>query len=161
IFTGSNAYSQDQWTIRGDQEITANHKAFVRVSIVRNQEDDPAAFPALGSTHLSGPARNIAAALTSNLRANMIHEARVSFMYGEYRSNAYFQGQGVEFNKQAGITGLEQNQDPVIASLPAFTWSGYAGFSGNANDGRPKWQNRWANEFNDTLTWIKGKHIIK
>jgi Carboxypeptidase regulatory-like domain len=161
IFTPSNAYNQDQWTIRGDQEITANHKAFVRVSIVRNSEDDPSAFPPLGSTHLSGPAHNIAAALTSNLRSNMIHEARVSFMYGEYRSTAYFQGQGVELNKRAGITGLEANQDPTIASLPAFSWSGYTGFSGNAGDGRPKWQNRWANEFNDNLTWIKGKHIVK
>ena len=79
IFTGSNAYSQDQWTMRGDREITSNHKAFVRVSLVRNQEDDPSSFPALGSTHLAGPARNIAAALTSNLRPNMIHEVRVSF----------------------------------------------------------------------------------
>ena len=111
IFTGSNAYSQDQWTVRGDREITSNHKAFVRLSLVRNQEDDPSSFPALGSTHLAGPARNIAAALTSNLRPNMVHEARVSFNYGEYRSNAYFQGQGVELNKQAGITGLEGNQD--------------------------------------------------
>ncbi|PWU06550.1 MAG: hypothetical protein C5B51_12035 [Terriglobia bacterium] len=161
IFTPSNAYSQNQWTIRADREITSKHKAFVRISIVRNQEDDPAAFPALGSTHLSGPARNIAAALTSNLRPNMIHEARVSFTYGEYRSNAYFQGQGADLNKQAGITGLEGNQDATIASLPAFSWSGYTGFSGNAGDGRPKWQNRWANEFTDNLTWIKGKHILK
>jgi len=161
IFTGSNAYSQDQWTIRGDREITAKHKAFVRVSIVRNHEDDPSSFPALGSTQLAGPARNIAAALTSNLRPNMIHEARVSFNYGEYRSNAYFQGQGVQLNKQAGITGLEGNQDPTIASIPAFSISGYAGFSGNAGDGRPKWQNRWANEFTDNLTWIKGRHILK
>jgi len=161
IFTPSNAYSQNQWTIRGDREITSNHKAFVRVSIVRNQEDDPAAFPALGSTHLSGPARNIAAALTSNLRPNMIHEARVSFTYGEYRSNAYFQGQGADLNRQAGITGLEGNQDASISSLPAFSWSGYSGFSGNAGDGRPKWQNRWANELTDNLTWIKGRHIVK
>src|SRR5436190_11747134 len=161
IFTPSNAYGQDQWTLRGDREITANHKLFARLSIVRNREDDPSSFPALGSTHLDGPARNIAAALTSNLRNNMIHEFRISFLYGEYRSTAYFQGQGVDFNKAAGITGLEANQDPAIASLPAFSWSGYTGFSGNAGDGRPKWQNRWANEVTDSLTFIKGKHILK
>src|SRR5947207_1979230 len=93
IFTPSNAYGQDQWTLRGDREITANHKLFARLSIVRNREHDPSSFPALGSTHLDGPARNIAAALTSNLRNNMIHEFRISFLYGEYRSTAYFQGQ--------------------------------------------------------------------
>jgi hypothetical protein len=161
IFTGSNAYNQDQWTLRGDQEITSNHKAFVRVSLVRNTEHTPAAFPALGATDLSGPARNIAASLSSNLRPSLMHEVRVSFMYGEYRSNAYFQGQGAEFNRAAGLTGLQDNQDPTISSLPAFSWAGLSGFSGNAGDGRPKWQNRWANEISDALTWIKGKHIIK
>ncbi len=161
IFTPANAYDQDQWMIRGDQELTANHKLFVRLSLVRNNETDPAGFPALGSTHLSGPARNIAAALTSNLRPNMIHEVRFSLMYGEYRSTAYYQGQGADFNKTAGLTGLEANQDASISSLPAFTWSGLTGYSGNAGDGRPKWQNRWANEVTDTLTWIKGRHIIK
>jgi hypothetical protein len=83
----------------------AKHKLFVRYSLVRNKEYDPASFPALLGTHLSGPARNFAVALNSNLRANMIHEARFSSLYGEYRSEAYFQGQGAAFNKAAGITG--------------------------------------------------------
>ena len=161
IFAPSYAYNQDNWTMRGDQEINSNNKAFVRVSLVRNSDSTPAAFPALGFTQLSGPARNIAGALTSNLRPNMIHEIRFSFLYGEYRSNAYFQGQGAAFNKAAGLTGLEMNQDASISSLPAFSWSGLTGFSGNAGDGRPKWQNRSADEVTDTLTWIRGKHILK
>jgi hypothetical protein len=161
IFTPSTAYNQDQWTLRGDQELSSNHKLFVRLSLVGNNQKDPASFPPLGSTELSGPAYNLAGALTSTLRPNLIHEVRLSFLYGEYRSTAYFQGQGAELNKAAGLTGLEANQDASISSLPAFSWSGYTGFSGNAGDGRPKWQNRRANEITDTLTWIKGKHIIK
>ena len=39
--------------------------------------------------------------------------------------------------------------------------SGYTGFSGNAGDGRPKWQDRGEYELIDNLTWIKGKHIMK
>ena len=161
IFSPSYSYDQDQWTFRGDQELNSNNKLFLRVSLVRNSDTTPAAFPALGSTSLSGPARNIAGAVTSNLRANMIHELRFSFLYGEYRSDAYFMGQGADFNKAAGLTGLEGSQDASISSLPAFSWTGYAGFSGNAGDGRPKWQNRSANEVTDNLTWIKGKHIFK
>ena len=91
----------------------------------------------------------------------MVHEVRFSRMYGEYRSTAYFQGQGVDLHRQAGVTGLEGIQDPNIASLPAFAFSGYAGFSGNAGDGRPKWQDRGEYEITDNLTWIKGKHILK
>ena len=82
-------------------------------------------------------------------------------MYGEYRSTAFFQGQGVQLLQQAGVTGLEGIQDPNIASIPAFTISGYSPFSGNAGDGRPKWQNRGEYEITDNLTWIKGKHILK
>ena len=100
-------------------------------------------------------------ALTSNLAPSMVHEVRFSRMYGEYRSTAYFQGQGVQLLQQAGITGHEIIQDPNIASIPAFTFSGYQGFSGNADDGRPKWQDRGEYELTDSLTWIAGKHILK
>src|SRR5439155_271943 len=84
----------------------------------------------------SGPAWSLAGALTSILGPSMVHEVRFSRMYGEYRSTAYFQGEGVDLVRQAGITGLEGIQDRSIASLPAFSFSGYQGFSGNAGDGR-------------------------
>ena len=63
--------------------------------------------------------------------------------------------------QQAGVKGLAGIQDPNIASLPAFNFSGYTGFSGNAGDGRPKWQDRGEYELTDNLTWIKGRHILK
>ena len=160
-FAPSSIFDADQVTVRGDQELNSRNKLFGRVSIHKNRQDDPASFPALGNTNLRGPARNIAVSLTSNLRASMIHEVRFSTLFGQYRSTAYFQGQGAKFNQEAGIKGLEGTQDPGISSLPAFSWSGYSGFSGNAGDGRPKWQDRWAHEVTDSLTWIKGKHILK
>ena len=59
------------------------------------------------------------------------------------------------------MKGLEQAQDPAISSLPAFSFSGYAGFSGDAGDGRPKWQDRGEWEITDNVTWVKGRHILK
>jgi hypothetical protein len=99
--------------------------------------------------------------LTSNFGSSLVHELRVSRMYGQYRSTAYFQGQGVQLLQNAGVRGLEANQDPEIASIPAFNISGYQGFSGNAGDGRPKWQNRGEYEITDNLTWVKSRHILK
>ena len=58
--------------------------------------------------------------------------------------------------QQAGVKGLTGIQDPAIASLPAFMISGYQGFSGNAGDGRPKWQDRGEYELIDKLTGSKG-----
>jgi hypothetical protein len=154
-------FDANQITLRLDQTINPQHRLFTRFSRHVNAEDRPSAWPSLGSTRLEGPAYNIAVAWTSNLKSSMVHEFRFSRMYGEYRSTAYFQGQGVDLMREAGVTGLEGIQDPAIASLPAFSFSGYAGFSGNAGDGRPKWQDRGEYEVTDNLTWIKGKHIVK
>ena len=152
----------NQVTLRLDQEINQQNRLFARYSDHRNAEDRESAWPTLGSTRLEGPAFNLALALTSNFGSSLVHEVRFSRMYGEYRSTAYFQGQGVELvQQQAGVRGLEAVQDPAIASLPAFNFSGYTGFSGNAGDGRPKWQDRGEYEVTDNLTWIKGRHIMK
>jgi hypothetical protein len=154
-------FHQDQVTVRVDREMNARTKLFVRFSRHSNNEERPSSFPALGSTRLWGPAFNVAAALTSNVGSSLVHELRISRMYGEYRSTAYFQGQGAELLARAGVTGLELAQDPVISSLPAFSFSGYAGFSGNAGDGRPKWQDRGEWEITDNVTWVKARHIMK
>jgi hypothetical protein len=154
-------FHQDQVTLRVDRQMTDRHKLFVRFSRHSNHEERPSTFPELGATELWGPAFNLAGALTSNFGTSLVHELRISRMYGEYRSTAYFQGEGANLLAQAGVRGLELAQDPAISSLPAFSFSGYAGFSGNAGDGRPKWQNRGEWEITDNLTWLKGRHILK
>jgi hypothetical protein len=155
-------FNQNQVTLRLDQEISSQHRFFTRYSRHVNAEDRQDRWDTLGATRLEGPAYNLAMSLTSNFGSSLVHEVRFSRMYGEYRSTAYFQGQGVQLvQQQAGVKGLAGIQDPAIASLPAFTISGYQGFSGNAGDGRPKWQDRGEYELTDSLTWIKGKHILK
>jgi hypothetical protein len=161
VSTPVTAYDANQITLRVDHEINASNRLFARYSTHHNVERTPAAFPALGSTELKGPAWNIAVALTTNLGPTMIHEARFSHLFGKYRSNAYFQGKGTQFNQEAGITGLEGVQEANISSLPTFSFSGYTGFAGNAGDGRPKWQDRSVYEISDNLTWLKGRHILK
>ncbi|HTL02154.1 MAG TPA: carboxypeptidase-like regulatory domain-containing protein [Vicinamibacterales bacterium] len=154
-------FHADQVTLRLDQDVDPANRIFVRYSRHVSSEETPALFPALGSTLLKGPAMNAAAAWTSNIGSAIVHELRFSHLYGQYRSTAYFQGNGVDLNRQAGITGLEGIQDPAISTIPAFSFSGYQGFSGNAGDGRPKWQDRSEYEVTDNLTWVTGKHILK
>ena len=159
--TPMTSFKADQVTLRLDQEINSQHRLFARFSKHLSSEERESPWPTLGSTRLEGPAFNLAGSLTSNFGSSVVHEVRFSRMYGEYRSTAFFQGQGVQLMQQAGVTGLEGIQDPNIASIPAFTISGYRPFSGNTGDGRPKWQDRGEYEITDNLTWIKGKHILK
>ena len=156
------SFNQNQVTLRLDQEINQQNRLFARYSRHVNAEDRQDRWDTLGATRLEGPAYNAAVSLTSNIGSSLVHEVRFSRMYGEYRSTAYFQGQGVALvQQQAGVRGLEGIQDPAIASLPAFTINGYQGWSGNAGDGRPKWQDRGEYELIDSLTWVKGRHILK
>jgi hypothetical protein len=139
VSTPLTTFNANQVTLRLDQEINSQNRLFARYSNHQTSDTRQSPWPTLGSTRLEGPAYNLAVSLTSNFGTSLVHETRFSRMYGEYRSTAYFQGQGVQLvQQQAGVAGLERTQDPLIASLPSFSFSGYAGFSGNAGDGRPK-----------------------
>ena len=154
-------FNQDQFTLRGDHELSPRHKLFVRFSRHSNHEDRPSTFPALGATELWGPAYNLAGALTSNFGSLGRPRAPGEPDVRRVSIDGVLPGEGSDLLAQAGVKGLEQAQDPAIASLPAFSFSGYAGFSGNAGDGRPKWQNRGEWEITDNVTWVKSRHILK
>ena len=161
IFAPSQPLSQDQFTIRADQTITSNHRAFVRYSFINYQQNDPNAFPALGYASLNTRGHNIVAALISNLSPTLINEGRFSYLPNAIDLQAFFQG--TNFYSQAGVPGFEDtgHRPGVAGSFPDFSWSGYASLSGSTFDQRPKTQDLKAWEFTDNLTWVKGKHILK
>ena len=71
------AFDSNQMTLRADQQIKSRHRLFIRFSLHHSTEETPAAFPALGSTELQGPAYNLAGALTSTFGSSIVHELRV------------------------------------------------------------------------------------
>jgi hypothetical protein len=161
IFAPSAALDQDQFTIRIDQTINSNHRAFVRWSFINYQENDPNAFPALGYASLNTRGQNVVGALISNLTPSLINEARFSYLPNAVDLQAFMQG--TDFYKQAGVPGFEDtgHRPGVAGSFPDFSWSGYASLSGSTFDQRPKTQDLKVTEFNDSLTWVKGRHILK
>src|SRR4029453_12333837 len=77
--------NQDQFTLPGHPHLPPRQNLSRRFSRHSNHEDRPSTFPALGATELWGPAYNLAGALTSNFGTSVVHELRVSRMYGEYQ----------------------------------------------------------------------------
>ncbi|HXA56628.1 MAG TPA: carboxypeptidase-like regulatory domain-containing protein [Candidatus Acidoferrum sp.] len=163
ISVPNNVYDVDKVVVRLDQQIKSNHRVSLRYSTDRNRETDFASFPTLGSTYLQGPATNYEGILTSTFGPRIVNTVLFSRLEGQYRSTAYFQGQGVAMDTAAGIdpSFLAGLVTPAYSSFPTFSLTGYAGFQGQAGDGRPKTQNRAAYEIHDNVTWIKGKHILK
>lgn len=165
-FTPVQGYNYTRLMFRVDRQFTEATRFFIRYSQNNNSEDNGlvnpvTAFPALGKTPLSGDAYDGVIALTSALTPNLVEQMRLGAMFGDYRSTAYFQGQGASLMQQAGILGIAALQNPATSSIPQFAFSGYTGFSGMAYDGRPKFQDRWAYDLNDNLTWVKGRHTLK
>jgi len=161
IFAPSAALDQDQFTIRVDQNIRNNHRAFLRWSFINYQENDPNASPALGYASLNTRGQNIVGALISNLRPTLINEARFSYLPNSIDLQAFLQG--TDFYKQAGVPGFEDtgHRPGVAGSFPDFSFSGYGSLAGSTFDQRPKTQDLNVWEVSDSLTWVKGRHIFK
>ncbi|MGH9658297.1 MAG: carboxypeptidase regulatory-like domain-containing protein, partial [Bryobacteraceae bacterium] len=159
-FAPSRALDEDQLTVRADQTIDDRNKLFVRWSYHDHRLSEPGNAPALGVAPLSTTGQNFTASLSSNLRSNMINEFRYNSLWGVITLEAYLQGR--DFNKDAGIRGLEETKRSFdIGSFPDFNWSGYTGIAGSTFDQRPKTQDRYASEFTNNTTWIRGNHVIK
>lgn len=159
-FAPSRALDEDQITVRGDQSLRDRNKLFVRWSFHDHRLSEPGNSPTLGNAPLSTRGQNVTASLTSSLRSNVINEFRYNLLYGLITLEAYLQGK--DFNKEAGIKGLEETKRSFdIGSFPDFNWSGYTGLAGSTFDQRPKTQDRYAWEITNNTTWIKGQHVIK
>jgi hypothetical protein len=161
IFGPSQSLDQDQFTIRIDQTITDKHRAFVRYSFINYNEQNPNAFPALGDTPMVSRGQNTVVALISNVRPNVVNELRLSEMPNSLNLQAFLQG--TDFNAKAGVTGFEDtgHRPGDLGSFPDFAWSGYASMAGSTFDQRPKTQDLRLWVVNDSLTWAKGRHILK
>lgn len=104
--------------------------------------------------------QNYTVSITSNLKPMLINEFHFNTLYGLIQLQPFLAGR--DFNKEAGIRGLDETKRSFdIGSFPDFAWAGYASLTGSAFDQRPKTQDRYAREFVDNMTWIKGKHVVK
>ena len=91
---------------------------------------------------------------TQAFTPQVINEAR----FGVSRTIGHYAGahSGTDYNSQIGVPGPS---DPGLVGFPIFTISGYAQIGDP-----PGWPNTYTStQFNtsDTLTWVKGTHVIK
>ena len=109
---------------------------------------------------LRSRAQNVAAALTTTFSPTVIHEFRFNMLFMTIDLGTFLYG--TNWNQLAGIRGFEQTaNDPTRAgTFPNFNLSGYTAIN-TSGAYPPKTQNHLAHEFMDSLTWVKGNHIVK
>ena len=161
IFGPSQSLDQNQFTIRIDQTLNDKNRAFVRWSFINYDEQNPNAFPALGYTPMNTRGQNVVAALISNIRPSVVNEFRFSYMPNSLNLLAFLQG--TDFYAKAGVTGFEDtgHRPGDAGSFPDFAWSGYASMAGSTFDQRPKTQDLKLWIADESVTWAKGRHILK
>ena len=159
-FSPSTSVDQGQYTARADHTINDRNKVFFRYSINNNNLGEPGNTPLLGVAQSNTRGQNYTVSVTNTLRPSLLNEFRVNMLYGLIQLSPFLLGR--DFNKDAGIKGMESLKRSFdIGSFPDFAWSGYSRLDGSTFDQRPKTQDRFTLEFNDNLTWIKGRHVIK
>ncbi len=88
-------------------------------------------------------------------RSDLINEARIGFTRTDNHQRGYFQG--YDYSAYFGIPGV--TTDPRLIGVPHVTITGIAEFGDNSNEPVDFDVNNF--EYADTLTYVKGRHIIK
>ncbi len=131
---------EDQFTIKGDQNISDNHHLFLRWSWERNTAIDnlnsaDATFPGLPQGNQGGHRWGFSAGWDWNITPSTVNEFR-----------AGHQSATVQFNRPGRLLG------PTLISND-YTDPNYSGF--------PQGRNSPVNQFSDNVTKVLGKHTIK
>ena len=127
-----------------------------------NAEDRQDRLDTLGSTRLEGPAYNLAMRVDVELRVVFGSRGALQPHVRGVPLDGVLPGPGRRPGAKSGggqgpgADSGSRHREPAGLHLLRLQ-----GFSGNAGDGRPKWQNRGEYQVIDNLTWIKGKHILK
>ncbi len=139
-----------------DYSMDKNDHWMGRYSITDNDEEDPNAFPALGTQPLHSRAQNIAVTETHTFGPKWLNEAK----FGLYKDIFLFGAvlPGTNFLANAGITGFESSQ--ITPSFPYITLSGYTPFNGSGVNNLPKSNRIRTWQYDDTVTHTSGAHEI-
>src|SRR6185437_6990923 len=141
----SQAIDWDQFTVRGDHQLTKSNRLFVRWAYINNREVDPNFAPLLKTASLTSNGQDIAAGLITNIGTNKVQDFRFHYLPSHVRLSAFLQGP--DFNTANGITGFTPLIRPDTGgSFPDFSFSGYNALQGSQFDQRPKSQDRVAFE---------------
>jgi hypothetical protein len=152
--------NSDQVTVRIDQTLSERTRIFGRYSFHSQRQADPNAYPALGFADLETKGQNVVLSMTNTVTPALLHDVRFSYVPSIVDLAPFLGGQNPY--ESVGVRGFEETERPGFGgSFPDFAWSGYTAMNGSAFDQRPKTQDLKVFEVSDSLTWVKGRHIVK
>ena len=159
LFAPSLSLDTDKFDIKVSPRLTAKDSLVSRYSFANNNENDPSAYPGLGSYPLHSRAQNAGLSYLHIFSPNITTETAFNY----YRSFFYFLNAS-EFNGKnvvglAGIPGFEGISD-LQPAAPLINLTGYTALAGST-DNRPKANRIRTYQYRTSLSWNRGDHDMK
>ncbi len=164
INVGRRRATSDQFLLRLDHRLTAQHQLFGRFLVFNSAQlfpfvpngfaQNPPAPPGFG-THKDDRGRNLALGLTSVFRPTLINDFRFGYVY--------FLGTKEAENIQSGFLGslgIERAPGATNRGIPAINVPGYADM-GDSDIFQPFARRNHTFQFTDNLVWVRGRHTWK
>ena len=164
INVGLRRVASDQFLLRLDHQLTAQHQFFGRFLLFNSAQlfpfvpngfaQNPPAAPGFG-TNKGDRGRNLALGVTSVFRPTLINDFRFGYVY--------FLGTKAAENIQSGfLESLEMERAPGATNrgIPAINVPGYADM-GDSDIFQPFVRKNHTFKFTDNLVWVKGRHTWK
>lgn len=158
-FQNSAANNNNQYDLRGDHIFSERQNLFVRYSWKKVEQLTPIAITTLGDGRETLFSRTMTAAYNFVIKPTVLNEFR--FGFADRPRSVDFGPNGTSFDgpslvKSLGIVGLRADP-PKVASVPDFGITGFLG-TGRSRGFTQLSQNI---QFNDNVTWTKGRHTMK
>ncbi|MDX1982356.1 MAG: TonB-dependent receptor [Bryobacteraceae bacterium] len=145
----------DQFTVRGDHNITSTSNVFVRYSLNDNESYGASLLPQYQQSGLSRQ-HNAVAGHNHVIRPTLINELRANFS-----RHSLNQGPAFQFDRNMaelfGLRNLLGRTEGRFNALPTVNITGFAGMGGPALIT----QRVRGYSLLDNLTWIRGAHTVK
>ena len=157
IVNAPGNYDQNGFDVRVDQHLSDRQKLFARFTskdIVRNSFQTNTK---LGAFTQATDVRQLAGSHNLILSNNLLNEFRAGFAYNLVDTDYPLSSQGAQLITDFGFTGLPPT--PASGGVPYFEFQDGSFISTGGN--KPTSVLSKSIQFNDNITWTKGKHTIK
>ncbi|MGC8792409.1 MAG: TonB-dependent receptor domain-containing protein, partial [Bryobacteraceae bacterium] len=148
----SSPITSRQFDVRVDHILTGKQSVFGRVSWKNISTTSPT-WQLLPADTTAVHARNLVFSHNYAIAPNLLNEARFGLTINDDAVSFHFDGW-----KITGEMGLQGLPDLPYNGLPGFSFSqGTSGFGKS----KPDFHNSHLYQWNDNLTWIRGRHTLK
>ncbi len=147
-------------TGRGDHRFSEKASIFGRFTWDRQYSRQfTGGLPTMGQQWQTRSTRAFTTSYTHTLRANLLNEFRYGFGYNNNPRNPPTLGK--EVAQQLGIVGLVDNLPDINGVFKvAFTGLGITPIAVDNDYRHPGFEN-WVQQFQEHLSWFRGKHTVK